>query len=557
MSKDTIYIDVEDDITAIIGKVKNAKSKIVALVPPKRVGVLQSAVNLRLLARAAKQSDKHLVLISGNSALTALAASARIPSARTLQSKPELAQVPVSADDDIEDIIDGVDLPVGDHVRTDDAGAEESPSSAPAVDSAIRASSAEDAAIAPPPARPKPTLRKNSISVPNFDTFRKKMVLGISGLVLLVGFLVWAIWFAPHAHVVISARTIETSANPAVAIAPNASTDAKAGTLKAVQQVITQDAALEFEATGEKEVGDKAKGEVIFRNCESENEVTIERGTGVSAGGKTYITQATVTVAGGRGNWISGCNPGSSDPVTVLAQDIGEDYDMESGTLCVAGHECSGEKSMQATISSAIDGGSKRKVKVVTKQDVKEATDQLSDKNASELKQQLTEKFGEGVVALDTTFAVNTDKVTSSPAVDSEAKDGTAKLTGSISYTMLGVASNEISQFLDDYFDAQIKDEENRRVYNNGSEKTTFINVKDTDNGATATMTATATLGPRIDDAAVKAQAKGKKYGEVQAAIEGISGVESVDVKFSPFWVRTVPDDEERITIEFKLDESE
>src|SRR5690606_33229857 len=110
----------------------------------------------------------------------------------------------------------------------------------------------------------------------------------------------------------------------------------------------------------------------------------------------------------------------------------------------------SGEKSMQATISSAIDGGSKRKVKVVTKQDVKEATDQLSDKNASEFKQQLTEKFGEGVVALDTTFAVNTDKVTSSPAVDSEAKDGTAKLTGSISYTMLGVASNEISQFLDD-----------------------------------------------------------------------------------------------------------
>ena len=49
--KDIIYIDVEDDITAIIGKIKESKEKIIALVPPKRIGVLQSAVNLRLLAR--------------------------------------------------------------------------------------------------------------------------------------------------------------------------------------------------------------------------------------------------------------------------------------------------------------------------------------------------------------------------------------------------------------------------------------------------------------------------------------------------------------------------
>src|SRR5690606_3957009 len=98
MSKDTIYIDVEDDITAIIGKVKSSSSKIIALVPPKRIGVLQSAVNLRLLSRAAKQNEKHLVLITGNSALMALAASAGIPSARTLQSKPELAPLPEKVD---------------------------------------------------------------------------------------------------------------------------------------------------------------------------------------------------------------------------------------------------------------------------------------------------------------------------------------------------------------------------------------------------------------------------------------------------------------------------
>src|SRR5690349_4062740 len=104
MNKDVIYIDVEDDITAIIGKVKDSKEKIVALVPPKRIGVLQSAVNLRLLQRAATQSDKRLVLISNNSALAALAAAAKVPVAKNLQSKPELAEVSALSVDNGDDI---------------------------------------------------------------------------------------------------------------------------------------------------------------------------------------------------------------------------------------------------------------------------------------------------------------------------------------------------------------------------------------------------------------------------------------------------------------------
>lgn len=64
MNKDVIYIDVEDDITAIIGKVKDSSEKIVALVPPKRIGVLQSAVNLRLISRAASQNGKHLAIFA-------------------------------------------------------------------------------------------------------------------------------------------------------------------------------------------------------------------------------------------------------------------------------------------------------------------------------------------------------------------------------------------------------------------------------------------------------------------------------------------------------------
>ena len=91
MKKDVIYIDTEDDITAIIGKVKQAEAPIVALVPPKRIGVLQSTVNLRLLQRAADSANKRVVLITNDPALTALAGGLAMPIAKNLQSKPEIA----------------------------------------------------------------------------------------------------------------------------------------------------------------------------------------------------------------------------------------------------------------------------------------------------------------------------------------------------------------------------------------------------------------------------------------------------------------------------------
>ena len=61
--KDTLYIDVDDEITVIIDKVRSSDGKIVALVLPKRAATLQSVVNLKLLKKTAQSAKKNLVLI--------------------------------------------------------------------------------------------------------------------------------------------------------------------------------------------------------------------------------------------------------------------------------------------------------------------------------------------------------------------------------------------------------------------------------------------------------------------------------------------------------------
>ena len=93
-AKDVIYIDVDDEITTIIDKVSSSRSKILALVLPKRATTLQSIVNMKLLKRAADEGNKHLVLITSEAGLMPLAANTGLYVAKNLQSKPEVPNVP-------------------------------------------------------------------------------------------------------------------------------------------------------------------------------------------------------------------------------------------------------------------------------------------------------------------------------------------------------------------------------------------------------------------------------------------------------------------------------
>jgi hypothetical protein len=88
MNKDIIYIDTDDEITDIIGRVKDSQEKIIALVPPKRIGALGSVVNLRLLKRAADSNNKRLVAITQDKQLIGLAAGVGLFVAENLQSQP-------------------------------------------------------------------------------------------------------------------------------------------------------------------------------------------------------------------------------------------------------------------------------------------------------------------------------------------------------------------------------------------------------------------------------------------------------------------------------------
>lgn len=538
MNKDVLYIDVDDDITAISGKLKASKEKIVALVPPKRVGVLQSAVNLRILQRVAKQADKHLVLITNDQTLIPLAAAASLPVAKNLQSKPELPEVSALKVDEDDDIIEGSELPVGEHKKMGDTKQR-------AADKAAAAAIADKPLATPPAKNATPKRPKSVQKVPNFNTFRKKFLIIGGLLLLLIAFLVWAIMFAPRATVEITAKTSEESLRTGVTLSETASTDAKAGVLRAVTVNDKQENAVEFTATGTREEGEAAAGTLTLTRSRG-GSVKVPVGSGFSNGDCTFVTSSEATVPGGSLEFNGdGIVPGTVD-VKVRATSIGDQCNLSA-------------RSYSSTVDGvgarggAMSGGSKRTLKIVTQSDVQKAAEQLATQNTDEKKAALQQKFGKDIKVIEGSFTTVGGDATPSPAVGQEAPDGKAKLSSSITYTLTGVANNELEKYLKNALESKLSKENNQRVYEAGTKEATFSDFAAAESGATVTVEAKGQVGPQLQDKEVKKRTVGKRFGDIQSDLKSIQGIDDVEVHFWPFWVNTVPEDEAKVTVQFKL----
>lgn len=535
MNKDVIYIDVEDDITNIVSKIKDSKARIVALVPPKRVGILQSAVNMRLLNRAAENAEKRIVLITSDQALSGLAAAARIPVAKTLQSRPEIAEIPAIDVDDGDDVIDGSEIPVGE--LADKA----TPKARNKADDAIDAAIAEDEK----PAKPAKPAGKGKPKVPDFNVFRRKLVLIGGGIALFIVFMVWAIWFAPHATVVITAKTTTSTVDKSVTLKQDGKVDAANNIIKSLRQEQKKDISVDFTPTGKKKVGEKASGTMhLVRTSVSSLTLTIPAGTSFSSGDYTFVSTEPASLSGtsiGPGGVIQ-----SVATVKVQATQVGSEYNLSSRSYSsnVSGFSAAG---------TAMSGGSSREVTVVSADDVAKAKVKLDAQKDPSLQSAVKALFPSSSIVINESYQEARSNPTPSVAVDHEAS-GTVQLKTTVTASMQGIDRSDMKQFLEDTLKKEIGSKKNQKIYNDGSNEVKFAQYSERNNAVQVRLTANAKIGPEIDEHKVKEQVKGRNYGDVQSSLESIEGVQDVDTKFSPFWVRTVPNNDKHISIEFKLD---
>ena len=547
MNKDIIYIDVEDDITAIIGKIKASSDKIIALVPPKRVGILQSAVNLRLLNRMAETNNKRLVLITNNKALVALSANIGIPVAKNLQSKPELPEISALDIDEGEDIIDGASLAVGDHVKLSENKDTEGDE---AVEEVIDRIDIDNNSVnmKPKDQQEVGAKSKKSSRVPDFSKFRKKLFIGIASGVLLIGFLVWANVFAPAARVVVTAKTSLAVVSTRVTLGGNAETDVPKGTIKTVTQQVKKDVSIEFDVTGEKDLGNNATGTLRMSKLIQAPQTVPAGSKFTTSGGFVFITQESATIPASTPCFPSYC--AQAVDVAVAAENGGTEYNGITGSA-------SGPNGVAGTFQGATSGGTTKIAKVPTSKDIDKAKSTLQLPIEEEVRTELTAKFVNGEVIINDSFLAESSEPVSSPKVGDESANGKAKLTVSTTYTIIAIPKADIQLYLNSELEKQIANSPNQKVYDDGINSVSLTEYDKKADSATVKIVTTAKTGPSISEADIKAKVKGKIYGDAQAALESINGVVSADAKFSYFWVRTVPNDDSKISVEFKLQDAQ
>ncbi len=541
-SKDTIYIDVDDEITSIIEKVRSGKHKIVALVLPKRATVLQSIVNMKLLKRTAKEEHKRLVLITSEANLIPLAGAVGIHVAKTLQSKPAIPPPPdVNKQDEALVDEETGDEPDIDHNKSigELAGMTAvAAASRPDPEETIDVDNTEDDIEKKPSKKDK----KNKIKVPNFEKFRTKLILAGLALILLIIGWIFAFNVWPHATITINTNAVSINSDFSFTASTDAqSLDVKGGIVPATSKDSQQTDSQKVAATGQKNVGEKATGAITMTTSCSGKVPTVPAGTFVASTNLTYITQTDTNLnhpsVDSHGNCIFS---GSSN---VTAVESGSKYNISAGQS----FSVSGYSSISGSNGAAFTGGTDKTITVVSQSDIDSAKKKITDNTDAAKKDLITKFQNDNIFPLPVTLQPGKQTVSSSAKVGDEVTE--VNVTVETDYTMLGVKRDDLKKLVENDVKGQI-DTSKQALSDDGLDKATFsVTSKKSPTNQTLSTQTTATAGAQIDTEALKKQIVGKKKGDVQQTIQALPSVDSVNVDFSPFWVYKMPSNTNKINI--------
>lgn len=545
--KDTIYIDVDDEITSIIDKLQNSPKKIVALVLPKRAAMLQSIVNMKLLKKTAQTAKKNVVLITSEHHILPLAGAVGLHVAKTLQTKPFIPPKPDQADltetitAEVSDEQIDTQMSVGELSGKPEAAAEEVINMDNGPDSDLVAASAaadikDEGAVA---------SSKNKFKIPNFEKFRLRLILGALLVLLIIAGWYWGFVIAPKAKITIKTDTSNLSST----VEFTAQTDTEilnleSKTLPTKYQDVKKTSTEKVPATGQKDIGEKSKGTMTVYNC-SDNDTSVPAGTifADSVTGLSFSSDAAVEVASS--NFTSGgvCKKDHSANVAVTATQAGDKYNLSSGRSYTSNFA-----TKISGTGSAMTGGTSNIVKIVSEADINAAKQKIADQQKSVSDELKTALQASGLIGLVETLTNETPVVTSSPNVGEQGNE--VSVTVNTTFKMIGLKQDDIKQIVQEDINKQIDKTKQMTTSVDITNATFHVGSKISATQQKVTMQTQATVGPKLDQNEIKNTVKGRKQGDIQNIIGNRPGVKEVKIDYSPFWVYSTPKNIKKITVQ-------
>ena len=582
MNKDVVYIESEDDITDVITKIEKSKEKIVALVPPKKAGVFRSIVNIKLMAKAGAAAGKTVVIVTVDPSITKLAAATRLPVAKNLQSAPVIPPMDVPADEpggqpEVLVAPEETDETEAETEQTEEVegaeAAEEDASEAAAANADAPATSEDgdkkeddEADIKKDETKDgekeeKPKKDKGEKKSGNwFKKHKKTTIIGAICAVFLVGFLVWAFVFAPKVDITVAIKTEAKNFSERITLVEDpAKEKADEGIFYLEQRKYDSTQEVSFQATGTKNLGEKARGEVIiYTYFKDSGTIAIPAGSIFTVNGLNFTSGANATLSWSgpeKDVQLEECENNTkasilqygcliSGKVAVTATNGGTQYNVGKSDSWTT------TANVLVRSDTPMTGGTDNTMTVVQQSDVNAARSQITASKEAENKKSLYETIDDDEYILENTFTQTTANEQVTPGVDEEVKAGvTPTLKVTTTATVYVVSRAKLEEFIR----KKATIEEGQKIYQISN--IYLESLVKTEGGYTARLKAQYYVGANLTEEDVVNESMGKGLGEVKTILKSkSSSITDVEVKASYPWVNSVPNDKNKVfvTIEVK-----
>lgn len=524
-----IFLDKHDEVTDAVEKIRTAEASEIDLAIPRDSLLAQGAVSFKLLKEFARRVGKKIRISSADLMVRRLAERAGLS---VVGAGPRPAVV-VKGEIPSSDAIIRVNTTKGKQTigiksyRDVKAGAsEQSAESNPEIARSTAAPSREDKVVKLGP------------------RVRPKTALIILAVLVLGGGAFWL--FAPKATVIIHPEQRDFTALVGFNLDKSIQeTDVTRKTVPAQLVEIEKAKQESFEASGEKNVGDKAKGIITIYNTYQTTPRTLSTVEFQDGSGKVYQSSGAVTIPGYTdtgGNITAG-----TIDVAVTATNPGEEYNLEPTTFIITTLATALQEKVYGRSATALSGGSNRTVKAVSKTDLARAKTALTEMLRAELWEELKTKRAEGIVLAESLVAY--EEVADEPGKAENDEAETFEYTLKLNARALLFTEQKLTPLIE---------EKNRILLTDDWQPTTAqpeltydVRSISFDDGIASVFLHLRRPAARVISPTDAVRLiRGMDKNAAQVAIKEKLGAEAVEIKTWPFWAQKIPPFEWRIDVE-------
>ncbi|KKQ93379.1 MAG: hypothetical protein UT66_C0056G0003 [candidate division CPR2 bacterium GW2011_GWC1_39_9] len=552
--KRVIYLEVDEEITSAIDKVKKVDEHAIFLVIPKGATLLQSVINLRLLNKEADKIGKRISIVTSDKVGKAMAARVGLPVFTNIDKNgipqglvAEIEKEESAVKNDKEEEFEEDAGPLI-HTKVKDYKAKNEIKKAYISEDSEADDLKEDEELSEVPTLVTREIRNKSEDIQGSGEGQKRpekvhiasrrfiwaIFLAIPVILFILGFI-----FLPKAEVIIAVASEKMPVDAKFAVDKDAQgVDAKQGMIPGKFIDDIKEEQKEFDATGKKDVGAKATGMVTLYNKWDSDAFTLKKGTQMRSGsGKVFLLVSEVSIPGttiNHGTIVAG-----QISAAVEAELSGDSYNIGASDFVIVKLSAPEQVLVYGKSLSNMSGGSTKEVKIVSDADVAKSKEtfikEVSDNFIKKLKAD-----NKSYIVIDK--AVKTEAVSfeASPAVGAEASKFTLKLKSR--YRAVIFDDADINRYFTKILEAQVP--EGKQVYMSEIDSSKFAllsEFKDKLNSAEFRFSANVDLTPKLDLEKIKMSLVLKKKSDIEKSLKEYASVKSVKFKSTPFSMSIMP----------------